>query len=171
MTRVIPCLVGLCGIAACAQSSNKAAAAASASAPGPAPQIEPACVLPQHASQVVIEISRHVVPIGNIRVEKGQITASGVCTPKIACIRASDEEVHALANRIASLGELHFRSHATSPHYGGRFIELAWAGGKCNYSDTSSNPLLDKDLEKFGLVYDAIAVAFTKAPDRMDASP
>ena len=86
-------------------------------------------------------------------------------------MRASADMVHALANRIASLGELHFRSQAASPHYGGRFIELAWDGGKCGYSDASSNPLLDKDLEKFGLVYDAIAVAFTKAPDRMDASP
>ncbi|HPH65662.1 MAG TPA: hypothetical protein PLF40_07955 [Kofleriaceae bacterium] len=119
----------------------------------------------------MIEISRHVVPIGNIRVEKGQITALGVCTPNTACMRASQDLVHALANRIASLGELHFRSPAASPHYGGRFIELAWSGGKCGYSDTSSNPLFDKDLEKFGLVYDAIAVAFTKAPDRMDASP
>jgi hypothetical protein len=112
-----------------------------------------------------------VVPIGDIRVEKGQITASGVCTPNTACLRASDDVVHALANRIASLGELHFRSPAASPHYGGRFIELAWDGGKCGYSDASTNPLIDADLEQFRLVYDAIAVAITNSPDQVEPSP
>ena len=132
------------------------------------PEADALCAIPDHPPDVVIGVTRHVIPIGEIRVEAGEITATGRCSEKMECIHASRETIEKLLALVRNMGRVRHREANVSPHYGYRGITVRWGGGKCELADGSVAPIDNRDEKKFYLVYDAIRDAITKSPEHAE---
>ena len=132
------------------------------------PEEDALCVIPEHPPDVVIAVTRHVIPIGEIRVEAGEITATGRCSEKTECIHASPATIDELVGLVRSMGRVRHRAANVSPHYGFRGITVRWSGEKCELVDGVVAPIDERDEKKFYVVYDAIRDAITKSPEHVE---
>jgi hypothetical protein len=146
------------------------------------PLDDAACGIPTHQEGAVIAITRHVVPIGEIRIEAGEITATGRCSPTTECVHVAPPEMDRLLGLVRTMGPIRHRSADVSPHYGYRGIEVRWgpqvllgmekpAAEKCTFSDGSVQPIDEHDEKKFYAVYDTIRDAITKSPEHVEPAP
>lgn len=132
------------------------------------PEEEAACAIPAHPPDVVLAVTRHVIPIGEIRMEAGEITATGRCSPKTDCVHVEHKTMDQLVALVRGMGRIRHRQAQVSPHYGFRGITARWAGGECSFSDGVVTPIDERDEKKFYAVYAAIVDAITKSSEHLE---
>jgi hypothetical protein len=129
------------------------------------------CTIPEHPSSLVLGVERHVIPIGEIRYEVGEITLDGRCSPKTECIHTSRETMDRLLVLVRGLGRIRHGEANVSPHYGYRGIKVRWGEEKCEFGDGVVGPIDERDHDRFYAVYDAIAKAITTDPAHREEQP
>ena len=123
-----------------------------------------ACALPTSPKGVVLRAERHLLPIhADARLEVGEVTVDGKCTPKTECARVDAARMMTL---VALVGRAsHARhDHRTSPHYGSRTLEVHDGPRSCAVSDSSTSPIDRRDERLFFDAYDAIVGELGKHP-------
>ncbi len=173
-------LLPLFAFAACSRPNPPVPGLGSASAsegvppppePLPAPSTPPAseagaCSLPASPRELVLQINRHVVPIGReITHEVAEVTADGSCTPRGEFVRVTTAKMRELLVRGRAATGVRHRKVATSPHYGFRSIAVRFHGGACEIADGSVAPLVEEDRPTFHAAFDAIVDAVLFACD------
>lgn len=92
--------------------------------------------------------------------ETGAIAASVAdCSAHDHCVAVSRELLATCYTRArASLAVRH--AGGSSPHYGGRFIEIHAGGATCTASDVSTSVVTAHDMPTFDAAFDAITNAY-----------
>jgi hypothetical protein len=145
-------LVGACSSKTDAPVTNRAR---------PVPVAPSGCIPAGVPADAVVQISRTTLPIASARTEeRGAVTHAGVCPAKIACKKVDAATMSTIWTELARAATID-HGPASSPHYGGRWIEASWTGGACTIADSQEAPVTSASAPRFDAAYDAVAKPFS----------
>ena len=125
----------------------------------PAAPVATGCVPAHLPTDVVVEVERSTLPMAGKSVnERGAVTQGGVCPTKIACAKIDGATMSAIWADLAKAATIE-HGPASSPHYGGRWLEATWSGGSCTISDSSETPVTQASRPLFDAAFDAVVRA------------
>ena len=113
----------------------------------------------------MIRVTRAQLPVGAQppTQETGAIAASADdCAGQDHCVPVRHDLLAACYTRARASLSLH-HAGASSPHYGGRFIEIHAGGATCTASDVSTAVVSAPDLPIFDAAFDAVTNAYARA--------
>jgi len=146
------------GLFAAACSSHSDAPVANHATPVPA--ASRGCIPAGEPADAVVQISRTTLPIAGDRTEqRGAVTHGGSCPANVACKTVDQATMSTIWTHLARAATID-HGPASSPHYGGRWIEVTWNGGACQIADSQDTPVTPASAPRFDAAYDAVTKPF-----------
>jgi hypothetical protein len=120
------------------------------------------CSLPEQPKGLVMTVTHSFLPMGAVppHSETGSIASDGDCAGQSLCRVVSASALMAVLARVRPALAVHHEAGSGSPHYGGRTIELHFAGGQCEIGDSSLGAVTTADMPVFDAAFDAIVAAY-----------
>ena len=132
------------------------------SSPETAPRVAPAtgCLPSTEPADLVVQVVRSTLPIGNDRTEeRGAMTTGGTCPTNVACRTLERAAMTRIWTALVDAATIDHGPPA-SPHYGGRWLQATWTGGSCELADSSQTPVAPASEARFDAAFDAVVAAF-----------
>jgi len=127
----------------------------------PVPVTSSGCIPAGEPADVVVQIERTTLPIAGDRTEEhGAVTHGGVCPPTVACKKVDSATMSAIWTELGRAATID-HGPPSSPHYGGRWLEASWTGGKCEIADSQAAPVTSASAPRFDAAYAAVAKPFS----------
>ncbi len=118
------------------------------------------CIPANIPADVVVQITRSTLPIaGNRTEEAGAVTVTGHCAPKIACKQIDAAKLSTIWSVLLRAATID-HGPPSSPHYGGRWIDVTWKGGSCELADSQHTPVTQASAPRFDAAFAAVAKMF-----------
>jgi hypothetical protein len=122
------------------------------------PSANAGCIPADEPTNVIVRISRHTLPIGKSATQQtGAVTRTGSCPPAIECATITPATMSKIWTALRGAATVEHGS-PSSPHYGGRWLQVSWTGGACEIADSSETPVTG-GADRFDRAFDAISDA------------